>query len=541
MVGGANRSSYYTNNYNLDSSGFPAGTIVSGYTGTFDANGNQTIKLKIPISGNSGKTFTGRATGTYINRTANVDLYNVGWSAGQYTRQVASDERVSITNNNISTPTVSFNVKTPNKADLAITSLTTDKSSYNTNDTVAITAVVQNVGSVSTGASCIGRIAYDTSKLTAVDMGDKTIPSLLPGATTTLTYTAQIPVFAQDTVIPITVMADATNLIDEITKSNNAQTVNITAGAAKPDFSCDFPINDYIAGQDAVITVTVNNTGFIGNPNVPVRLIVGSTVYNTTIPVPVGSNLAVFRVTMPNISGQITITAAVDPNNTIPEYNENNNNAMHTASVTQIHTPQPIDALDSSLEQTYLSKNKQIPNAPNNPDSTTHTWQEYRYEGGNYVLHTYTATLSVAFVVGPDSRIASGNVIQSGFGIEQTATALLTTNYDHPEKLVGVQDVWLTYPETYYGVDSAKYTGYYESMISGSMGVNSNTWSYPDNPNSVLHLPLHYIPLWFPDRQYTVLCTLFGAWSPNGKMYADLPGSVTVSGNMYDRITAVGY
>jgi hypothetical protein len=244
---------------------------------------------------------------------------------------------------------------------------------------------------------------------------------------------------------------------------------------------------------------------------------------------------------MPNVSGQVTVMATVDPNNTIPEYNKTNNTATQTVPVTQLVTPTQIDALNNGLEQTYVTKNKQLPAAPNNPDSTTHTWQEYRYENGNYMLHTYTATLSVAFTVKPDNRVASGNIVQSGFGIEQTATATLTTNYDHPEKLVGIQDVWLTYPETGYGLDAGGFSGYYEPMISDAPGGLSNTWSYPINPYSVANMPLHYIPLWYPDGEYAVLCTAFGAWSPNGQMVADLPDSVTVSGNMYDRMTAVGY
>ncbi len=539
MVGGANRSSYYTNNYSLDTSGFPAGTIVSGYTGVFDANGNQTIQIKIPISGNSAKTFTARATGTYINRTATVDLYNVGWSSGQYTRQVASDERVSITSSNISTPAVSFSVTTPNKADLTITSLTTNKASYEANEDITITATVKNIGSISTGRACIGRIS--APQLTAVDMGDRTIPNLAPNATTTLTFRAKAPVSSSNISVPVTVTADAANVVDEISKSNNSATVNISIGAAKPDFSCDFPVHDYIAGQDAVIAVTVNNTGLIGNPNVPVRFTVGSMAYDTNIPVPVDSNLAVFRVTMPDLSGEITMTAEVDPNNTIPEYNENNNTMMRLATVTQLHTPQQIDALDSGLEATFLNNNKVLKDVPDAPDSTTHIWQEYRYESGDYVLHTYTAALSVSFTVKPDSRVADGDTVQSGFGVEQTAGAVLTTNYDHPEKLVGVQDLWLTYPETGYGMDVGGYTGYYEQMISDVLGGLSNTWSYPINPYSVANMPLHYIPLWYPDGEYTVLCTAFGAWSPNGQMFADLPDSVTVSGNMYDRVTAVGY
>jgi CARDB. len=327
---------------------------------------------------------------------------------------------------------------------------------------------------------------------------------------------------------------------NETNYTNNTLS-NTTTVYSVPDFSCTFPVSDYIAGQDAVFAVTVNNGGIIGNPNVPVRLTVGSTSYDTTIPVPVGQNLAVFRVTMPNVTGNVNVTAVVDPNNIIPELNESNNTTTHQAPVTQLHTPEQIDALNPDMEQAYLTNNKQLPTAPNNADSTTHTWQEYRYENGNYVLHTYTATLSVTFTVKPDRRVSDNTVIQSGFGIEQAAGATLATNYDHPEKLVGIQDVWLTYPETYYGVDSHYYTGYYETMASGSTGALTSAWEYPNNPNSIKNMPLHYIPLWYPDGQYTMLCTFFGAWSPDGKMYADMPGSVTVDGSMYDRITAVGY
>ncbi len=373
----------------------------------------------------------------------------------------------------------------------------------------------------------------------------QTIGELLPGASTTVTYTIKANTLGGDTTATFTAKigynTDGSTRFNETNYANNVLTKTTTLRSV-PDFSCTFPVSDYIAGQDAVFAVTVNNGGVIGNPNVPVRLTVGGTSYDTTIPVPVGSNLAVFRVTMPDVTGNVNVTATVDPNNVIPELDETNNTVTHAVPVRQLQAPEMVDAEDSGLEQVYLGKNKALPTgAPDNPDTVTHTWQEYRYENGNYVLHTYTATLSVTFTVKPDSRVSDDDVIQSGFGIEQAAAATLDTNYDHPEKLVGVQDVWLTYPETYYGVDSRYYTGYYETMTPDSTGALSSSWRYPNNPNSVKNMPLHYIPLWYPDGEYAVLCTAWYGWTPNGQIFMDTPDSVTVSGDMYDRITAVGY
>lgn len=422
----------------------------------------------------------------------------------------------------------------------------TCNASYNAGDTGTVSVTYKNNSTlpavnVPVSLSCSSSLGAPFT----ITNPNQTISELQAGASATVTYNIKANTLGGDTTATFTAKigynTDNSTRFNETNYANNTLTKTTTLHSV-PDFSCTFPVSGYIAGQDAVFAVTVNNGGVIGNPNVPVRLTVGSTSYDTTIPVPVGSNLAVFRVTMPNVTGNVTVTAVVDPNNVIPELNETNNTVTHSAPVTQLQVPSLIDAEDSGLKQVYLGKNKALPaEAPDNPDTVTHTWQEYRFESGNYVLHTYTATLSVTFTVKPDSRVSDNTVIQSGFGIEQAAAATLATNYDHPEKLVGIQDVWLTYPETYYGLDSRYYTGYYEIMTPDSTGALSGSWKYPNNPNSVKNMPLHYIPLWYPDGEYTVLCTAWYGWTPNGQLSMDTSGSVTVSGDMYDRITAVGY
>ena len=472
-------------------------------------------------------TLSGNATATF---TAKIG-YNTGGST-----------RFNETNysNNVSTKTtIVYSLP-----DLVVSNLTSDKNSYEANELVTITAEIKNTGSSSTGKACLARISYDTNQLLPVDAGDKAIPVLAPNGTqtVTLTFTARVPILEDDGTVPVTVKADATGLITELNESNNSRTVYINTKSAKPDFSCEFNVDSYIAGQDAVVTVRVANSGLIDNPTVPVRLYVDAQTYDEMIAVPVGENLAVFRVTMPDAAGTVTLRAVVDPDNTIPEYDEGNNERQYTATVAQVTAPTVVDTLEDSLERLYLQRAKQMPTAPDTADALTHTWQEWRYENWTYVLHEYTATLAVNFGLQPDARVADPkDTIESGFGLEQQASVALETNYDHPEKLVGIQNVWLTYPETLYGVDG-DYVGYYEEMMPVSTrGELEGKWSYPDNPTSVLNMPLHYIPLWFPDDDYTVLCTAWYGWTPNGQIKADVSGSVTVLGDMYDRITAVGW
>lgn len=490
--------------------------------GELQAGASTTVNYSVKAN-----TLSGNATATF---TAKI---------GYYTDGSKRFNETNYTNNTLNKSTTIYS-----RSDLVVSNLMSDKNSYEANELVTVTATIKNTGPISTGKACLARISYNTNQLLPVDAGDKTIPVLAPDGTQTmmLTFTARVPILEDDGTVPVTVMADATGLITELNESNNSRTVYINTKSAKPDFSCDFDVDGYIAGEDAVVTVRVANSGLIDNPTVPVCLYVDAQMYDEEIAVPVGENLAVFRVTMPDTTGSITLRAIVDPNNTIPEYDESNNERQHTATVAQVTDPTVIDTLEEGLERLYLQRGKQLPTAPDTADALTHTWQEWRYENWTYVLHEYTATLMVHFDVQPDVRVAeSGDTIESGFGLEQSATVEIQSNYDHTEKLVGIQNVWLTYPETLYGVDG-DYTGYYEAMTATSdQGALADDWSYPANPTSVLNMPLHYIPLWYPDGPYTVLCTTWYGWTPAGQIRADVSGNVTVLGDMYDRITAVGW
>ena len=201
-----------------------------------------------------------------------------------------------------------------------------------------------------------------------------------------------------------------------------------------------------------------------------------------------------------------------------------------------------LDPDSSSLEQSFIQNGRKLPLFSVPTSSAYHTWQEYRLESGSYVLKNFWMRLSTAFALSPDPRVAIAgkpDVIESGFGLAATATTTVSTNYDHPEKLVGPQLLYAFYPETYYGL--SPYSRYADALTvsRGSLGDMSIGWQYPISPFSTVGSRLHFTPLWIPDGTYPVLAQAFYAWSPVGQVYEYQADPVTILGDMYDRVTVV--
>ena len=162
---------------------------------------------------------------------------------------------------------------------------------------------------------------------------------------------------------------------------------------------------------------------------------------------------------------------------------------------------------------------------------------------GFFVTKTFWAQLQTAFTVAPDPRIAYEDDplrMESGFGVQAGLQTVLTSNYDRPEKLVGVQMAWVFSPETAYG-QNAGCEGVFDALeaVSGAPGAESAVWQLAVNPWSESGSRLHYTPLWYPDGEYTLLSQAFYAWSPAGQMYWYDAASVNILGDMYDRVTAI--
>lgn len=152
---------------------------------------------------------------------------------------------------------------------------------------------------------------------------------------------------------------------------------------------------------------------------------------------------------------------------------------------------------------------------PSLSSSDYHTWQEVRLEDGNYETKTFHVRLTTTFLIWPDERIAyedKPKQMELGFGFSVQCATTLDTDYDHSEKLVGPQLVWMRCPESAYGQIS-EWQDVHDSLIAeaGNPGDAAITWQLGVNPWSVTEQRLHYSPLWFPDMQYTVSAQAFYA------------------------------
>lgn len=471
-------------------------------------------------------------TGTTSNRYRRpVRIFYRRTANSQYIYQNYSG-RATVTDTEITyTGTVTLKM-----ADLTVTSLTTNKLVYEADETVTVRATVKNQG-YSTASSFAVRLSTSPSVTTQ----NKTV-SLAAGASTTLTYTFTAPTGLDNQSITLTVKADANNVIQESNENNNARSTAIAVNALRPDIAVvDSSITNWYAGKEVTVSATVRNQTAQPVPSVAVRLTIGGASYTENIPIPGnGSNLAVFRITVP-AAGNYTVRVTADPDSTLSDINESNNLLTKTIQVITVPESLVADPDGEAMEQRY--KVYELNAIPSVSSSNYHTWQEVRLENGSYVTKSYYVRLTTAFEIVPDIRIADADnpqTMESGFGFSVQCSTVLTTNYDHPDKLVGTQMVWVRYAESAYGQVSA-WQNVRDSLAvkTGAAGGKSVTWQLAVNPYSVTNSRLHYTPLWFPDGECTAWMQAFYAWTPVGQLYEHKTDTLTIEGDMYDRITTV--
>jgi subtilase family serine protease len=112
--------------------------------------------------------------------------------------------------------TVSVSFGTPQiYADLTVTALSTNKSTYNADETVTVTATVKNQGLRSAGGFYVALTSSDLTTQT------KYVSSLAAGGSTSVTFTYTASRYTADKTISITATADSTGAVTESNESNN--------------------------------------------------------------------------------------------------------------------------------------------------------------------------------------------------------------------------------------------------------------------------------------------------------------------------------
>lgn len=441
---------------------------------------------------------------------------------------------VSESNESNNTRSASFNVLS--LPDLTITALAGDKSLYEAGETVTISATVKNIGPTSAGAT--------TVRLTVPNIGtfSTSLSALSTGASRTVTFTFTAPIALSSQSITVTAYADPDNRVVESNESNNSRLATISINALRPDVEIvDSTITNWYVGKEVTVSATVRNNTAQPVPSVAIRLAIGSVSSTQSIPIPGnGSNLAVFRITVP-AAGNYTVKITADPDGNLGETDESNNVLTKDIQVINVPASTVADPDDTAMELRYTAYGLSSLSLP--ASSAYHTWQEVRLESGSYVTKTYYVRLTTTFQILPDSRIAyvdRPKTMESGFGFSVQCTTTLSTNYDHPEKLVGAQLVWVRYPESAYGQLRAWQNVRDDLQVqTGTAGNMAATWQLAVNPYSTIGSRLHYTPVWYPDGEYVAWMQAFYAWSPVGQLYEHKIDALTIEDDMYDRITTI--
>lgn len=481
---------------------------------------------------------------TYVSSLAAGGTTNVAftYTASQYTSNKTitvtatadSTNAIDETNEGNNTRSTAFTVLA--LPDLTVASLAGDEPIYEAGEIITVTAVVKNAEQTPSAAT--------TVRLTVPNIGvfSKNIAALGAGASQTVTFTFTAPASLTAQTIMVTAYVDPDNIIAETNESNNTLTALIAVNALRPDVEVvDSTITDWYAGKDVTVSATVRNRTAQPVPAVAVRFNIGGASYTESISIAGnGSNLAVFRFTVP-AAGSYIVQITADPEGVLDETDEGNNVLTRNIQVKTVPASIVADPDDTAMEQRY--KVHGLMNIPSVSSSAYHTWQEVRLEDDNYITKNFYARLTTTFAILPDERIAYADkphTMESGFGFSMQCTTALMTNYDRPDKLVGTQMVWVRYPESAYGQLSA-WQDVRDSLTvkTGNPGETEITWQFTVNPYSVSGSRLHYTPLWYPDGAYIAWAQAFYAWSPAGQIYDHKTDTLTISGDMYDRITTV--
>lgn len=148
-----------------------------------------------------------------------------------------------------------------------------------------------------------------------------------------------------------------------------------------------------------------------------------------------------------------------------------------------------------------------------------HGWWEF-------ALDRYYAAFSADMSISCDSKnpTAEGRVMKSGYGVNETVTALVSSN----------QSTAVTYPQnavSYF--PEFQYKSYWrllERMQEGSAAK----FEFQKNQYSTYKNRTHFVPIWMPDGSYTVNTWVLDIWTPVGMLSMNLKDSLTIKGDLWD-------
>lgn len=231
------------------------------------------------------------------------------------------------------------------------------------------------------------------------------------------------------------------------------------------------------------------------------------------------NNLVYFKWTVPSdIAGQtVYCKAVVNSENGFDEYDTSNNIEILTQTVTKVNVSQTPDTqYEVSKPNGFV-----IPTAPSARTDSAR-WSLWTYDNGTFIKENYGIAISNAVPsITPDEDSPSAVnkngewQMRSGYGIYLRYAPSITGigGYSMPPDTAytAVQSAEAFFPESRY----VKAVGSFRTLEQ-----YSGAWVFEQNTNVDLDERLHFIPLWYPDGNYTVSVVATDVWTPAGMISA---------------------
>jgi hypothetical protein len=293
---------------------------------------------------------------------------------------------------------------------------------------------------------------------------------------------------------------------------------------------------EYRVNTDVITSVTVRGGQSDPDHSVSVSFTIGGQTYNVgTIYYPAGdSQLAWVRWRTPPTPQTMTIRVSVSGGGSASQ-------GTITARIVDLSKNEPPNPVADDRNDSYSAA--AVPNKAQRTSASWGVWRPWWHaywvwhgtdEDGYWCDHgwwefdwlSYTASLSSSMSVVPDAKAptTSGKTMKSGYGVNQTVTANVSTNQS--SAVTYAQTAVTYFPEW-------RYETYWRQLERTQSGYSSK-FEFKSNKYSTYKRRTHFTPIWFPDGSYTPYTWLIDCWTPAGMLSMNLTDSVTIRGSLWD-------
>lgn len=295
---------------------------------------------------------------------------------------------------------------------------------------------------------------------------------------------------------------------------------------------------EYRVNTDVITSVTVRGGQSDPDHPVTVRFNIGGRTYTVSgVYYPEGdSQLVWVRWRTPSTPQTMTINVSVSGSGSASK-------GTITAKIVDLSGNDPPNPVADDRNDGYTK-----PSVPSKEQNTSASWGVWRPWWHEYwVWHSgdddedgwwedegwwefdwdaYHASLSASISITPDSKVptASGKTMGSGYGINQSTTANVSTNQS--SAVTDAQNAVTYFPEFQYQT--------YWRLLERTQSGYSSKFEFASNKYSTYKRRMHFTPVWMPNGSYTPYTWLIDCWTPSGMLSMNLTDSVNIQGSVWD-------